>query len=101
MQQLPKLWELFHDFGMTTLELNPIRMRPDAKGRLAPVACDFKCGFDRDDPRWARLGLPSHLFSADNSDFEQEINQPRKQNSSAYAGSAVKAVSIARHPKSP
>ena len=29
VQQLPKLWELFHDYGMTTLELNPIRMRPD------------------------------------------------------------------------
>src|SRR6476646_8971037 len=25
VQQLPKLWELFHNFGMTTLELNPIR----------------------------------------------------------------------------
>lgn len=77
VQQLPKLWELFHDFGMTTLELNPIRMREDAKGRLTPVACDFKCGFDRDDPRWARLGLPAHLFAADYSDFEQEINQLR------------------------
>ena len=49
VQQLPKLWELYHNFGMTTLELNPIRMRPDSKGRLTPVACDFKCGFDRDD----------------------------------------------------
>ena len=28
-----------------------IRLRPDSKGRLTPVACDFKCGFDRDDPR--------------------------------------------------
>src|SRR5215510_7399302 len=43
VQQLPKLWELYHDFGMTTLELNPIRMRPDKQGRLLPVACDFKC----------------------------------------------------------
>src|SRR6185295_10601340 len=77
VQQLPKLWELFHDFGMTTLELNPIRMREDSKGRLTPVACDFKCGFDRDDPRWARLDLPPHLFAADYSDFEQEINQLR------------------------
>ena len=34
VQQLPKLWELFHNFGMTTLELNPIRMRPDRRGRL-------------------------------------------------------------------
>ena len=77
VQQLPKLWELYHNFGMTTLELNPIRMRPDAKGRLTPVACDFKCGFDRDDPRWRRLDLPAHLFAVDFSDFEQEINQLR------------------------
>jgi succinyl-CoA synthetase beta subunit len=77
VQHLPKLWELFHDFGMTTLELNPIRMRQDSRGRLTPVACDFKCGFDRDDLRWARLDLPPHLFAADYSDFEQEINQLR------------------------
>ena len=77
VQQLPKLWELFHNFGMTTLELNPIRMRTDKKGRLTPVACDFKCGFDRDDPRWLRLKLPPHLFAVDHSDFEQEINQLR------------------------
>jgi len=77
VQQLPKLWELFHNFGMTTLELNPIRMREDKKGRLTPVACDFKCGFDRDDPRWLRLNLPPHLFAADYSAFEQEINTLR------------------------
>src|SRR5512139_3100832 len=77
VQQLPKLWELYHNFGMTTLELNPIRMRPDKNGRLTPVACDFKCGFDRDDPRWLRLNLPAHLFAADYSNFEQEINTLR------------------------
>lgn len=77
VQQLPKLWELYHGFGMTTLELNPIRMREDSKGRLTPIACDFKCGFDRDDPRWQRLNLPPHLFAVDYSDFEQEINQLR------------------------
>ena len=77
VQQLPKLWELFHNIGMTTLELNPIRMRPDRQGRLTPVACDFKCGFDRDDPRWSRLNLPADLFAVDYSDFEQEINQLR------------------------
>ncbi|HSQ71992.1 MAG TPA: ATP citrate lyase citrate-binding domain-containing protein, partial [Rubrivivax sp.] len=77
VQYLPNLWDLFHDYGMTTLELNPIRLRPDARGRLTPVACDFKCGFDRDDPRWQRLELPAHLFAADYSDFEQEINQLR------------------------
>jgi len=77
VQHLPKLWELYHDFGMTTLELNPIRMREDKAGRLTPVACDFKCGFDRDDPRWQRLNLPADLFAVDYSDFEQEINQLR------------------------
>ena len=77
VQQLPKLWELFHNFGMTTLELNPIRMREDKRGRLTPVACDFKCGFDRDDPRWLRLNLPAQLFAADYTPFEQEINTLR------------------------
>ncbi|MFC6672163.1 ATP citrate lyase citrate-binding domain-containing protein [Marinobacterium aestuariivivens] len=77
VQYLPKLWELFHHYGMTTLELNPIRMMPGPGGRLVPVACDFKCGFDRDDPRWQRLNLPNQLFAADYSDFEQEINQLR------------------------
>jgi succinyl-CoA synthetase beta subunit len=77
VQSLPKLWELYHNFGMTTLELNPIRMRPDGKGRLVPVACDFKCGFDRDDLRWQRLNLPAELFAVDYSEFEQEINQLR------------------------
>ena len=77
VQHLPKLWELVHHYGMTTLELNPIRMRPGRDGRLTPVACDFKCGFDRDDPRSQRLGLPNHLFAADTSDFEHEVNQLR------------------------
>ena len=77
VQHLPNLWDLFHDYGMTTLELNPIRMRADKRGRLTPVACDFKCGFDRDDPRWQRLNLPPSLFTADTSAFEQEINQLR------------------------
>jgi len=76
-QNLPKLWDLFHHNGMTTLELNPIRMMPTGKGGLIPVACDFKCGFDRDDPRMKRLNLPNDLFAVDYSDFEQEINQLR------------------------
>ncbi len=76
-QNLPKLWDLFHHNGMTTLELNPIRMTPTGKGSLMPVACDFKCGFDRDDPRVKRLNLPNDLFAVDYSDFEQEINQLR------------------------
>jgi succinyl-CoA synthetase beta subunit len=77
VQYIPKLWELLHHYGMTTLELNPIRMRPDDFGRLVPVACDFKCGFDRDDPRAHRLNLPRSLFSLDASAFEHEINQLR------------------------
>lgn len=77
VQHLPKLWELVHHYGMTTLELNPIRMRRGADGRLTPVACDFKCGFDRDDPRWRRLDLPAKIFASDISEFEQEINRLR------------------------
>ena len=77
VQYLPKLWELVHYYGMTTLELNPLRMRAGRDGRLTPVACDFKCGFDRDDQRWQRLDLPQHIFTADTSDFEQEVNELR------------------------
>lgn len=77
VQHLPKLWELVHHYGMTTLELNPIRMRPGRDGKLTPVACDFKCGFDRDDHRWQRLDLPSYLFAADASEFEREVNRLR------------------------
>ena len=76
-QNLPKLWDLFHHNGMTTLELNPIRMSQRRPGTLTPIACDFKCGFDRDDPRMKRLNLPNDLFALDYSDFEQEINQLR------------------------
>lgn len=38
VRHLPKLWELFHHYGMTVLELNPIRMSPGRGGRLVPVA---------------------------------------------------------------
>jgi succinyl-CoA synthetase beta subunit len=40
VQQLPKLWELFHNFGMTTLELNPIphaRRRRQGRSRRWPA----------------------------------------------------------------
>jgi len=77
VQNLPKLWTLYSNYGMSTLELNPIRMMPDGKGRLSPVACDFKCSFDIDNPAWKRLDLPAHLFASDYSEFEQEINQLR------------------------
>ncbi len=77
VQNLPKLWDLYNNYGMTTLELNPIRMQANKKGRLVPVACDFKGSFDQDNPAWKRLELPSHLFASDYSEFEQEINQLR------------------------
>ncbi|MEI6413849.1 MAG: ATP citrate lyase citrate-binding domain-containing protein [Pseudomonadota bacterium] len=76
-QNLPRLWDLFSQYGMTTMELNPIRMSQKRPGSLTPVACDFKCGFDRDDPRVKRLKLPNELFAFDFSNFEQEINQLR------------------------
>jgi succinyl-CoA synthetase beta subunit len=62
---------------MSTLELNPIRMMEGKNGSLIPVACDFKCGFDRDDPRMNRLNLPVDLFVTEANDFEQEINELR------------------------
>jgi len=77
VQNLPKLWTLFNNYGMSTLEINPLRMMPTKKGRLVPVACDFKGSFDIDNPAWKRLGLPPHLFASDYSEFEQEINQLR------------------------
>ncbi len=77
VQNLPKLWDLYHNYGMNMLELNPIRMMPNAKGRLVPVACDFKCSFDTDDPNWKRLKLPASLDSGELSDYEQEVNQLR------------------------
>lgn len=76
VQNLPKLWDLYNNYGMLMLELNPIRMARK-NGRLTPVACDFKCSFDQDDPAWKRLHLPEHLFTYDDSEFEQEINQLR------------------------
>jgi succinyl-CoA synthetase beta subunit len=77
VQNLPKLWDLYHNYGMTTLEINPIRMMRDPKGRLLPVACDFKCAFDGDDANVHRLGLPEDLDTSSYSDFEQEVNQLR------------------------
>src|SRR5262249_4799034 len=67
VQHLPKLWELVHHYGITTLELNPIRMRPGREGRLTALIAT--------NPRWQRLDLPDHLFAADASEFEHEVNQ--------------------------
>ncbi len=73
VQHLPKLWQLYDNYGLTVLELNPIRMtRQD--GRYQPVACDIKAAFDLDDPAWRRLGFPEEIFSTELSRFEAEIN---------------------------
>ncbi|MBF0382938.1 MAG: carboxylate--amine ligase [Magnetococcales bacterium] len=77
VQNITKLWDLFSGYGMTTLELNPIRMARNSKGRLEPIACDFKCAFDTDDRNRLRLDLPDDLDSLDLSDYELEVNQLR------------------------
>lgn len=77
VQNLPNLWTLYDQYGMNVLELNPIRMAVNARGRMEPIACDFKCSFDIDDPAWKRLNIPMHLFASAYSEFEQEINKLR------------------------
>lgn len=77
VQNLTKLWDLFSYYGMTTLELNPIRMGRDSAGRMIPIACDFKCAFDTDDRNRRRLNLPEDLDTTDLSDYEMEVNQLR------------------------
>ncbi len=74
VQHLPKLWQLYDNYGLTVLELNPIRMQKDKKGRYTPVACDIKAQFDQDNPAVARLGFPEEIFSVDFTEFEAEIN---------------------------
>ncbi|HKL81906.1 MAG TPA: ATP-grasp domain-containing protein, partial [Desulfobacter sp.] len=75
VQQLPKLWELYNNYGLTMIELNPIRMK---KGkRPLPVACDVKAAFDQDDPAHERIKFPDEVFATELTDFETEINQLR------------------------
>lgn len=75
VQQLPKLWELYNNYGLTMIEINPIRMK---KGkRPMPVACDVKAAFDQDDPAHERISLPPEVFATELTDFESEINQLR------------------------
>ncbi len=76
VQYLPRLWNLYNDYGFTTLEINPIRME-SINDKLVPVACDFKAQFDQDNPQWQRLNLPAEIFQSDISPFESEINQLR------------------------
>ena len=76
VQQLPKLWSLFNDFGLTTLEINPIRIKK-VGARYTPVACDLRAAFDQDNPAWRRIDLPNAIFQAEVTPFESEINQLR------------------------
>lgn len=73
VQQLPKLWDLYNNYGLTTIELNPIRMKM-VKGRYVPVACDVKAAFDQDDAAYKRLNYPEEIFSTELTPFEAEIN---------------------------
>jgi succinyl-CoA synthetase beta subunit len=76
VQNLPKLWELYDNYGLTTLEINPIRLTLQ-DNRIVPVACDLKAAFDQDNPAWKRLGLPETVFQSDITPFEAEINRLR------------------------
>ena len=76
VQNLPKLWDLYASFGLTTVEINPIRIWRDGP-RLVPVACDLKAVFDRDNPAWKRLELPSTIFQSEVTAFEADVNELR------------------------
>lgn len=78
VQHLPSMWDLYEDYGITTIELNPIRLHPDTEtGLLIPYACDIKAAFDQDDPAHTRTGLSDSIFRLDESPFEDEINRLR------------------------
>ena len=77
VQHLPKLWVAYDNYGLTTLEINPLRMKNLGGGRYLPVACDIKVGFDQDNPSWKRLGFPPEIFATDITSFEAEINSLR------------------------
>ena len=76
VQHLPKLWTLYENYGFTTIEINPIRIKKQ-NNKLIPVACDLRAEFDPDDPASKRLDLPPVISQADVTPFESEINQLR------------------------
>lgn len=76
VQHLPKLWALYDNYGLTSIEINPIRIKRE-NNKLIPVACDLKASFDQDNPAWKRIGLPQTIFQTDITQFEGEINQLR------------------------
>jgi succinyl-CoA synthetase beta subunit len=76
VQHLPKLWDLYYNYGVTTLELNPVRLKKSGSGYI-PVACDIKASFDQDNPEWKRIGLPTSTFISETTTFENDINKLR------------------------
>ncbi len=76
VQFLPKLWDLYSNYGVTTLEINPIRMKRKGSSYI-PVACDLKVAFDQDSPDWKRVELPMSIFQSETTEFESEINKLR------------------------
>jgi succinyl-CoA synthetase beta subunit len=76
VQHLPKLWDLYAAFGLTTVEINPIRVFRDGH-RLVPIACDVKAEFDQDNPAWKRLELPPTIFQSEVTPFEADVNKLR------------------------
>jgi succinyl-CoA synthetase beta subunit len=76
VQHLPKLWDLYAAFGLTTIEINPIRVYRDG-ARLVPIACDVKAEFDQDNPAWKRLELSPTIFQSEVTPFEADVNKLR------------------------
>lgn len=76
VQHLPKLWDLFDGYGLTSIELNPIRIQRRGN-QILPVACDVKASFDQDNPSWKRIGLPDAFFQTETTPFEGAINELR------------------------
>lgn len=76
VQHLPRLWDLYAAFGLTTVEINPIRVCRDG-ARLVPIACDVKAAFDQDNPAWKRLDLPPTIFQSEVTAFEADVNELR------------------------
>lgn len=73
---IPKLWDLYENYGLTTIEINPIRVMKKGNNYI-PVACDLKAAFDQDNPAWKRANLPEAIFQSDVTPFEAEINKLR------------------------
>jgi len=76
VQHLPKLWDLYDNYGLISIEINPIRIKREVN-KLIPIACDLKASFDQDNPAWKRIKLPKTIFQTDITQFESEINQLR------------------------